>query len=116
MKEIIDFISAFLVLFGSIFFFIASIGIVKMPDIFIRMSATTKAASLGVGSILLGTSLFFLDASITARAFIIIVFVFLTAPIAAHAIGRAAYKEGVKLWDKSVVNELGGKYKDNTLK
>lgn len=55
MKEIIDFLSAFLVLIGSLFFLIASIGIVKMPDIFIRMSATTKAASLGVGTILLGT-------------------------------------------------------------
>lgn len=110
MSEIIDVISAVLILIGSLFILISSFGLVKMPDIYMRMSATTKATTLGVGSILFGTALYFEEVGILTRAIIIIVFLLLTAPIGAHLIGRAAYFDGIPLWNKSIINELEGNF------
>ena len=85
-----------------------------MPDLFMRMSATTKAATLGVGFVLLGTAIQYWDVGIFSRAVVIILFLLLTAPVAAHMIGRAAYFDGVPLWNKTIVDELKGKYDEKT--
>jgi len=116
MSDVMNIISAILTLIGSIFILLAAIGILKLPDLYIRMSATTKAASLGVGTILLGTCLHYLEVGIIVRTLIIIIFIFLTAPIAAHVIGRAAYRKGIKM-KKSIINEVEDKYnpENNTL-
>jgi multicomponent Na+:H+ antiporter subunit G len=79
-----------------------------------RISVNTKAATLGVGLILVGTAVFFNDLSTTSRTLVIILFVFLTAPVSAHLIGRASYFMGVKLWKGSVVDDLRGKYQKNS--
>lgn len=85
-----------------------------MPDLFLRISVTTKAATLGVGMILTGMALHFFETSITTRAIAIIVFLLLTAPIGAHLIGRASYFVGVPLWKKSLMDDLKDKYnRDN---
>lgn len=116
MSDTVNIISAILTLIGSIFILLASIGILKLPDLYIRMSATTKAASLGVGTILLGTCFHYLEVGIVVRTLIIIIFIFLTAPIAAHVIGRSAYRKGIKM-KKSIINEVEDKYnpENNTL-
>ena len=110
----IEIISGIVILIGAFFILISAIGIIRMPDLFTRMSATTKASTLGVGLVLLGTALFWQDIGISARAIIIITFLFLTAPVAAHIIGRAAYFDKVPLWDKTKVDELKGKYDEKT--
>ena len=106
----IEVVSGIVILLGAFFILISAIGIIRMPDLFTRMSATTKASTLGVGLVLLGTALFWQDIGISARVIIIITFLFLTAPVAAHVIGRAAYFDKVPLWDKTKVDELKGKY------
>ena len=102
-------LSGIIILLGSFFILISAIGLIRMPDLFTRMSATTKASTLGVGLVLLGTALFWQDIGISARAIIIITFLFLTAPVAAHVIGRAAYFDKVPLWNKTKIDELKGK-------
>lgn len=96
--------------FGALFVLLAAIGIIRMPDTYLRISVTTKAATLGVGLMLVSTAIYFNDLSTTSRAMVIILFVLLTAPVSAHLIGRASYFMGVKLWDKSVMDDLRGKY------
>lgn len=91
---------------GSLFILTAAVGILRMPDFFLRVSATTKAVTLGSGMILTAAALFFNDPAVTGRAVAIISFIFLTAPVGAHMIGKAAYKKGIKLWDKSVADDL----------
>lgn len=105
-----EIISSVLIILGSLMILISSIGLIRMPDLYMRMSATTKAATLGVGFILIGTAIFFWEVGIVSRLLIIIVFLLLTAPVAAHMIGRAAYIDGVKLWEKTSVDELKNKY------
>jgi multicomponent Na+:H+ antiporter subunit G len=107
MQEIVSLV---LLLIGAIFMFVAGIGILRMPDLYTRMSATTKVATLGVGSTLLAVAVYFGELGITSRSLATIAFVLLTAPVAAHMIGRAAYFGGVPLWRGTVVDELSGHY------
>lgn len=103
-----------IVTLGALFIFLAAIGLLRMPDLFLRISVTTKAATLGVGLLLIGTALYFKEISTTTRAIAIIIFLFLTAPIGAHLIGRASYFIGVPLWKNSKIDELKDKYDKKT--
>jgi multicomponent Na+:H+ antiporter subunit G len=101
---------------GAIFILLAAIGIVRMPDFYLRLSATTKAATLGIGLILIGSAVYFQELSVTSRVCAIIFFLILTAPVAAHMIGRASYFIGTKLWKNTIMDELEGRYEKDTHK
>lgn len=99
---------------GAIFILIAAYGIVRMPDFYLRLSVTIKAATFGVGLILMGAALFFVEFPVTTKVFAIIFFIIITAPVAGHMIGRTAYIIGIKMWEGSVLDELKGKYDKKT--
>lgn len=101
-----EIIAGLLLLGGGSFMLIASIGIVRFPDVLMRMHAATKAGSLGAAMILLGAAFHFSTTVVYTKAFTTIVFIWLTAPVAAHVIGRAAYHVGVKLWEGTIIDEL----------
>jgi multicomponent Na+:H+ antiporter subunit G len=103
-----------LLIVGAAFLLLASIGVVRMPDLYMRMSAATKAATLGIGCMLAAVALHFSGFGVTSRAVATIVFFLLTAPVAAHMIGRAAYFVGVPLWSGTVCDELRGRYDPRT--
>lgn len=102
--------SAALMLIGAAFLLLAAVGITRMPDLFTRMQTTTKAATLGAGCVMLSVAVYFGDLGVIARAVAVIVFLLLTAPVAAHMIARAAYLIGVRQWDGTIVDELRGRY------
>jgi multicomponent Na+:H+ antiporter subunit G len=99
---------------GAVFVLLAAIGIVRMPDFYLRVSVTTKAATLGIGLILVSAAIYFADGSVTSRVIAIVLFLLLTAPVGAHMIGRTSYFIGTKLWDKSVMNEMENQYDTET--
>ncbi len=80
---------------GALFLLLAGVGVVRMPDLFTRMSAATKAATLGAGCMLSAVAVYFDSFGVTVRALLVVAFIFMTAPVAAHVIGRAAYFIGV---------------------
>jgi multicomponent Na+:H+ antiporter subunit G len=92
---------------GTFFALVAAIGVVRMPDIYMRLSAASKASTLGASLILTAVALFFDSLAVTGKIVAIIAFTLLTAPVAAHMLGRAAYFSGEPLWKKSVRDELG---------
>ncbi len=102
-----EIITAVLILAGGFFAFAAALGVFRLPDVLIRMHASTKAGTLGCGLILLAAATHFGETAIVARALAAIMFLLLTAPVAAHMIGRAAYRTGVPLWEGTVIDELG---------
>jgi multicomponent Na+:H+ antiporter subunit G len=110
----IEILSGIFLILGSFFMLLSAVGILRMPDIYTRMSATTKASTLGIGLVLIGTALFWGSVSIVIRSLAIIFFLLLTAPVAAHIIGRAAYFGKIPLWYKTQVDELKGKYDEET--
>jgi multicomponent Na+:H+ antiporter subunit G len=107
MNEIV---STALLLVGASFLLLASVGVVRMPDLFTRMSAATKASTLGIACMLLALAIHFPDIGVITRALAAIAFFLLTAPVAAHQIGRAAYFVGVPLWKGTICDELRGLY------
>lgn len=101
-----DIVAAFLLLVGGLAMLLAGIGVLRMPDLFMRMQAATKATTLGVGCTLLAVAAHFGELGVTTRSVLIIAFLLLTAPVAAHVIAQAAYSIGVPLWDASLCDEL----------
>lgn len=103
-------ISNVLILVGASFLLLAAVGIVRMPDLFMRMQSASKASTLGIGCMLLALAFHFPGISVNIRVIGTIIFFFLTAPITAHLIGRASYFVGVPVWKGTVVDELRGRY------
>ncbi|MEM9969807.1 MAG: monovalent cation/H(+) antiporter subunit G [Pseudomonadota bacterium] len=91
-------IAAILVIIGSLMTVSAGIGILRLPDVFTRMHASTKVGTLGSGLTLAGTAVYFGDGAIVLRCVLIVFFLLLTAPIGAHMIGRASLRLGLKPW------------------
>jgi len=110
----IDWIIIGLSTIGTLSILLAAIGIVRMPDIYLRISVTTKAATMGIGLILIGTAVYFNELGITSRVIAIIFFMLLTTPVGAHMIGRASYFTGIKMWEKSEHDDLKGNYDNKT--
>lgn len=109
-----SFTSAVLLVIGTTFLLAAAIGVLRLPDLYTRMQAATKAATLGISCIFLAVALHMEDLGVAIRAFFTVAFFFLTAPVAAHMIGRAAYFIGVPLWKGTMVDELSGRYDHRT--
>lgn len=101
-----EIISIFLIIVGTALMLISAIGIIRLPDFYLRMSAITKAATLGLFLILIGLAIFFNRPGLSIKSSIIILLILLTNPVGAHAIARAAYKNGTKLWKGSTTDEL----------
>jgi multicomponent Na+:H+ antiporter subunit G len=101
----IDVLTAVLWMAGSAFALLAAVGVVRMPDVFTRMQASTKASTLGLGCLLIGAALQLGDVGSFLRALGIGGFLLLTTSVAAHVIARASYLADVPLWDGTVLDE-----------
>lgn len=101
----IDTITGVLFIIGPAFAFLAALGVVRMPDVFTRMQASTKASTLGLGCLLLGAGFQLGDAASIVRLISIAAFIFLTTPVSAHVIARASYRANVPLWEGTVLDE-----------
>lgn len=106
----IEMLKGGLILGGAIFMLLAALGVLRLPDLLTRMHATTKAATLGATLIMLAVALHFAQVAVVARALGVILFIMMTAPVAAHVIGRAGYFVGAKLWSGTVKDELRPNY------
>jgi multicomponent Na+:H+ antiporter subunit G len=107
---IVEFITFFLALIGVGFMVLSSIGMLRMPDLYTRIHAAAKAGTVGVIGILLGVAVHSQDLLTAAKMFALIGFFLLTAPVASHMIDRAAYLTQVQPTDKTVIDELDGRY------
>jgi multicomponent Na+:H+ antiporter subunit G len=103
---IASWVSAGCWLAGATFALLAAIGVLRMPDLFTRMQAASKASTIGLALLLIGTAIALGDAASIVRATCIGAFVMLTSPVSAHVIARAAYLTKVSLWSGTCVDEL----------
>jgi multicomponent Na+:H+ antiporter subunit G len=104
---LIEVIVSLLLLVGLLFTFAGSLGLLRLPDIFCRMHATGKSSTLGVSSIVLASFIYFSASAAgpSIKDLLTIVFVFLSGPVGAHMIARAAYRTQVPLHERTIVNE-----------
>ncbi len=81
-----------LIIVGAVFTLIGSLGLLRLPDFFTRLHSPTKATTLGVGSLLIASSIFFSTrgAGLSLHEVLVTLFLFITAPISAHLMAKAA--------------------------
>ena len=102
---ILEILTSIFLLLGGALSLVAAAGVLRMPDLFIRMHAATKVGTVGVSSVTIGLMLHFHTITVTSRGLLVIAFFLLTAPVAAHMIARAAYRSGVNLWILTRIDE-----------
>jgi len=100
----LNLVGAVLTLLGSMFLFLGALGIIRMPDLYNKMQAGTKATTLGNILTLMGLGL--LMPGWLPKIVLIILFVLITNPISSHALARAAHKSGLPLAEGSVLDQL----------
>lgn len=101
-----EIISSVLIIIGVCFMLISTIGLLRFPDFYIRMSAITKGATLGLGLILSGMGIYFNEPDMFLKVVLIICFTFITSPVAAHVIARTAVRNKVPFWERTNLDEF----------
>jgi multicomponent Na+:H+ antiporter subunit G len=92
---------------GILFNIFGCIGLIRFPDVYNRLQASTKCVTLGTILLLIGVSLAAWSGPISSKSAVCAVFILITSPTAAHAIAKGSYASGVKLWENSVVDKYG---------
>jgi multicomponent Na+:H+ antiporter subunit G len=100
-----DIIGYILIIIGILFNIFGCIGLVRFPDVYNRLQASTKCVTLGTILLLVGVAIISATGATSAKAIICAVFILLTSPTAAHAIAKGSYASGVPLWENSVVDK-----------
>ena len=106
MDSLYDILIALMIVVGSAFTLIAALGLIRLPDVYTRMHAASKAGTLGSGVVLIALGLESGDPGTLSRALAGVAFFVLTAPISAHLLAKASYAVGYRLSDLSVVDEM----------
>jgi multicomponent Na+:H+ antiporter subunit G len=106
-----DILVMVLLINGIFFIMTGTIGLLRLPDVYNRMHAPTKATTLGVSSIILAAighsyGPFPLEG---LKEILAVIFLFLTMPVGGHMLAKAAYHSKIKLWEKSIIDERAGK-------
>jgi len=93
---------------GVLFSVVTALGLVRLPDVYTRTHAASKSSTLGVLAILTGTFIHFwiVEGIFNTQMIIAIAFLFITAPVGGHLIGRAAYVSGIKVTDQTVRDDM----------
>jgi len=109
IADIALFAGGTLLLVGALFVLLATIGVLRLPDLYTRMHAASKAGAVGGGFILLAVALISLDTGVALRALAGIAFLLLTTPVSAHLLARASYIAGHRPGNQTVLDELESK-------
>lgn len=111
MNLTVDLLISFFLIIGAFLSLVAAFGVIRLPDVYTRNHAASKSSTLGVMSILLGCFLYFylVEGHFSSRVLLGFIFLFMTAPVAAHLISRAAYNSGVGLSKESIRDDLKNK-------
>ncbi|KRB01395.1 cation:proton antiporter [Devosia sp. Root685] len=103
-----------LLILGAIFTLLAAIGVVRLPDLYTRMHAASKAGAVGGGLILLAVAMVSMDAAVALRAIIGVIFVLLTTPVSAHLLARASYIAGYHAHESTLRDDLKTRLEQNS--
>ena len=103
-----DILGYILITAGVLFNIFGCIGLVRFPDVYNRLQASTKCVTLGTVLLLVGVAFVGGPGPASAKAVICAIFILITSPTAAHAIAKGSYASGIKLWENSVVDKYAG--------
>lgn len=102
---LIDAIEVVAVVVGVFFMFVSATGVLRLRDFYQRVHAPTKAATLGLTFLLIAVALNVRETTVVTKAVLALLFIGATAPVGAHLLARAAYRNGIKPRLEPVVDE-----------
>ncbi|MBK6264967.1 monovalent cation/H(+) antiporter subunit G [Marivirga sp. S37H4] len=103
---IVEILILIFVFLGVFLIFVATLGLFRLPDLYTRMSAVTKAVSFKVGLIMLSTAIYFNTLPVVLKSIIIVFLLLLTTPVSSHLLAREAYMKKMPLWKNTIVDEF----------
>ncbi len=106
VEQIAAYLAGILLLVGALFSLLAAIGILRLPDLYTRMHAASKAGTMGSGLTLIAIAVVAFDGAVILRALVGVVFLLLTSPVSAHLLSRAAYMVGYSPSGGMKINDL----------
>ena len=106
-----ELISNIIIGIGIAFNLFGCLGLLRLPDVYNRLQAATKCATLGTCGILFGLFVRYGFIDIGIKSLIAIPLLFLASTASAHALVRGAYRFGIRLWEKSVIDD----YEEKTI-
>lgn len=106
IATLLQYAAAALIVAGATFGLLAAVGVLRLPDLYTRMHAASKAGAVGAGLVLLAMAVESGEGSVIIRALLGIVFLILTTPVSAHLLAKAAYRAGYRPSEITVINEL----------
>jgi multicomponent Na+:H+ antiporter subunit G len=105
---------AILLILGTLLILIASLGVLRMPDLYTRMHAATKAGTIGLAALLFAVALTIHDLTVLSRVVGTLAFILLTAPVAAHLLGKSMRARGYQIWRNPRASEVKTKTFEKT--
>jgi multicomponent Na+:H+ antiporter subunit G len=106
IADIAVYVGGTLLVLGALFSLLAAIGVLRLPDLYTRLHAASKAGAVGGGFVLLAVALTSLDAAVFLRAIIGVIFLLLTTPVSAHLLARASYLTGYRASESTHRDDL----------
>ncbi len=106
IAELLQYFAALLILAGAVFSFLAAVGVLRLPDLYTRLHAASKAGVVGAGLLLCAVGTVSADGGTILRAALGIVFLLLSTPVSAHLLARAAYKAGEKPASQTTIEQM----------
>lgn len=101
-----EWVAAILLVVGAFFMLVAGVGVLRLSDVFLRMHAATKAPSLGVFLMVIALIFYFQNFWLSIEGLLIMIFIFMTAPIGAHALSRAAHAMHIEKSKRTQIDQL----------
>lgn len=101
-----QYVAAALMVAGAVFGLLAAVGVLRLPDLYTRMHAASKAGVVGAGLVLLAMAIESGEGSVIIRAVLGILFLLLTTPVSAHLLAKAAYRAGYRPAVITTINDM----------
>lgn len=98
-------LAAVFLLAGAAFVAVSALGLLRLRDVYLRMHSVAKAGTLGCGLVLVGVALSQPGLGVVLRVAGALLFLFVTAPVASHLIGRAAHRTGAPRWEGTWIDQ-----------
>lgn len=103
MTFLLELVVSLFLLIGGVFILVGSIGLMRLPDFFMRLHAPTKATTLGMGGLLIASMILFTvrESGISVHELLITIFLFITAPVSAHMMAKTALHQKIRMIERS---------------
>lgn len=102
----LDIAGTIVLILGTGLMLLGALGLLRMPDVFTRMQASSKSSTLGLAAAFVAVAMRFPEIGVVSQSLVVIIFAFISIPVGAHMIMRAAHAAGMPIWPRGSIDEM----------